>query len=70
MAEPTIIYSSGIEPDPHDVHDVLAFVLCPVSAFVERGASECTSAVMEVLGPAKAAAVRVWLEVDRQRGAN
>ncbi len=56
------VYSSGIEPDPHDALDVLAFVLCPVGVFAPSGEAAELRAVAELIGPAKAEAVRRWHE--------
>lgn len=54
------IYSSGFTPNPESAVDVLAFVLCPAGAFA-AGADEAELlAVAEIMGPAKAEAVRRW----------
>lgn len=61
------VYSSGYEPDPHDPVDVLAFVLCPLSVFAPSGDAEEVQAVAELIGPAKAEAVRRWYEAHSLR---
>ncbi len=64
------IYSSGIEPDPGDALDVLAFLLCPVDVFAPGGSDEEHAAIVEMLAPAKEEAVRKWLEADFLRTTN
>jgi hypothetical protein len=64
------VYSSGIEPDPSDALDVLAFVLCPLRAFAPAGDEAELEAVAEMIGPAKEEAVRRWQEVYRARRAS
>ncbi len=54
------VYSSGFEPDPLDALDVLAFVLCPVEVFAPSGDENERQAVEELIGPAKAEAVKRW----------
>jgi len=56
------VYSSGFEPDPKSARDVLAFVLCPLEAFAPGGDAGELAAVAELIGPAKAEAVRRWYE--------
>ncbi len=64
------IYTSGLEPDPQDALDVLAFVLCPVAVFAPEGTARERAAIAEMLTPAKEEAVRKWLEADFLRTAN
>lgn len=64
------IYSSGIEPDPRDARDVLAFVLCPIAVFAPAGSEEERAAIAEMLAPAKEEAIRKWMEADFLRTAN
>lgn len=54
------IYSSGYTPDPESARDVLAFVLCPAAAFAAGADQDELLAVAEIMGPAKAQAVRRW----------
>lgn len=54
------LYSSDFSPDPHDALDVLAFILCPVAAFAPGGDADELAAAAEMIGPAKAEAVRRW----------
>lgn len=56
------VYSSGLAPDPNDALDVLAFVLCPLRVFAPTGEAAEMQAVAELIGPAKAEAVRRWHE--------
>lgn len=56
------VYSTGFEPNPLDPIDVLAFVLCPLAAFAPTGDDAEIAAVAELIGPAKAEAVRRWYE--------
>jgi hypothetical protein len=56
------VYSSGFEPDPLDPIDVLAFVLCPIGVFAPSGDEAEVQAVAELIGPAKAEAVKRWHE--------
>ena len=64
------IYTSGIEPNPHDARDVLAFILCPIAVFAPTGSPQECAAIAEMLGPAKEEAVRKWMEADFLRSAN
>ena len=57
MAE---VYSSTFEPDPGDASDVLAFVLCPLAAFASTDDADELEAIAELIGPAKAEAIRRW----------
>lgn len=54
------IYSSGYSPNPESALDVLAFVLCPAAAFATGAGEDELEAVAEIMGPAKAQAVRRW----------
>ena len=58
--EPETVYSSALTPDPASALDVLAFVLTPPEAFAPTGDDEELAAVAELLGTAKAEAVRRW----------
>jgi hypothetical protein len=60
------VYSSNFAPDPHDPLDVLAFVLCPLRVFAPSGEAAELEAVAELIGPAKAEAVRRWYEAHRE----
>jgi hypothetical protein len=64
------VYSSGFAPDPSSAIDVLAFVLCPAEVFAPRGGADERAAVAEMIGPAKAEAVRRWQEARRASEAN
>jgi hypothetical protein len=54
------LYSSEYQPDPKSALDVLAFVLTPVEAFASIDNPEEREAVEELLGSAKAEAVKRW----------
>ncbi len=54
------VYSAAFEPDPSRALDVLAFVLCPVTAFAPTGTADELAAVAELIAPAKAEAARRW----------
>ena len=56
------VFSTGFEPDPSDPLDVLAFVLCPLAVFAPDGDPDELAAIAELIGPAKAEAVRRWHE--------
>jgi hypothetical protein len=56
------LYSSGIQPDPNNAVDVLAFVLCPIGVFAPTGDEDELAAVAEMIAPAKAEAARRWHE--------
>jgi hypothetical protein len=58
--EPETVYSSAMSPNPASALDVLAFILTPVEAFSPTGDDEELAAVAELLGSAKAEAVRRW----------
>lgn len=64
--EPETVYSSALTPNPASALDVLAFILTPVAVFAPGGGEEEMAAVAELLGSAKAEAVRRWqdLRVD------
>ncbi|RMH39450.1 MAG: hypothetical protein D6689_16525 [Deltaproteobacteria bacterium] len=64
------IFSADYSPDPYDALDVLAFVLCPVRAFAPTGDAAELEAAAELIGPAKAEAVRRWHEQFVSRTAN
>ena len=64
------LYSSDFTPDPHDAVDVLAFVLCPLRVFAPSGDESEIQAVAELIGPAKAEAVRRWYEAHREQQLN
>jgi hypothetical protein len=64
------IYSTEYAPDPYDALDVLAFVLCPVRAFAPTGDAAELEAAAEMIGPAKAEAVRRWHEGFVSRRSN
>ena len=61
--EPETVYSNAISPDPGRAIDVLAFILTPVEAFAPTGDDEELAAVAELLGAAKAEAVRRWRDL-------
>lgn len=54
------LYSSSYSPDPARALDVLAFVLTPVEAFAQVDHPEEREAVEELLGEAKAEAIKRW----------
>jgi len=64
------IYSTDLSPDPYDALDVLAFVLCPVRAFVPTGDAAELAAAAEMIGPAKVEAIRRWHEQIAARALN
>jgi hypothetical protein len=57
---PETVYSSTYQPDPQSALDVLAFVLTPVGAFAHADDPEELAAVGELLGSAKAEAIKRW----------
>ncbi len=61
--EPETVYSSAMSPNPASALDVLAFILTPASAFAPTGDDEELAAVAELLGSAKAEAVRRWQDL-------
>lgn len=56
------VFTSAIEPDPHDPVAVLAFVFCPPGVFAPAADEGERQAVAELMAPAKAEAVRRWYE--------
>ncbi len=60
----TPVYSSGFQPNPLDTIDVLAFVLCSPQVFVPGGDPDDMAAVIELIQPAKEAAIRRWQEAQ------
>lgn len=64
------LFSSEFGPDPHDALDVLAFVLCPLSAFAPGADADEIAAVAEMITPAKEEAIRRWQEAHRARHTN
>lgn len=60
----TPVYSSGFQPNPLDTRDVLAFVLCSPQVFVPGGDAEEIAAVMDLIAPAKEAAIKRWQEAQ------
>ena len=61
--EPETVYSSAMSPNPASALDVLAFILTPAAAFAPTGDDEELAAVAELLGSAKAEAVRRWQDL-------
>lgn len=61
--EPETVYSSAFAPNPGSALDVLAFILTPAAAFAPTGDDEEVAAVAELLGNAKAEAVRRWQDL-------
>jgi hypothetical protein len=61
--EPETVYSSALSPDPASALDVLAFILTRPEAFAPTGDDEELAAVAELLGSAKAEAVRRWQDL-------
>lgn len=57
------LYSSSYQPDPGSARDVLAFVLTPVEAFAQADDPEELKAVEELLGEAKAEAIKRWFSL-------
>ncbi len=55
------LYSSNITPDPKDLVDTLAFVLCPPDLFVSSGDKEELRALEPMIGLAKEKVTRQWL---------
>ena len=49
---------TGFAPNPESALDVLAFVLCPASAFAPAGDAAELDAVNELMRPVKAEAIR------------
>jgi hypothetical protein len=61
--EPETVYSSAMSPNPASALDVLAFILTPATAFAPTGDDEELAAVAELLGSAKAEAVKRWQDL-------
>ncbi len=61
--EPETVFSSSMTPNPASALDVLAFVLTPPEAFAPGSDDEELAAVTELLGSAKAEAVRRWQDL-------
>ena len=61
--EPETVFSSSMTPNPASALDVLAFVLTPAEAFAPGSDDEELAAVAELLGSAKAEAVRRWQDL-------
>ena len=57
------VFSSSYQPDPSSARDVLAFVLTPVEAFAQVDDPQELEAVSEILGSAKAEAVKRWFSL-------
>ena len=70
VADVSCIYSAEYAPDPYDALDVLAFVLCPIRAFAPTGDAAELEAAAEMIGPAKAEAIRRWHEQRVTRTVN
>jgi hypothetical protein len=64
------VYSSGFQPDPNSAVDVLAFVLCPLTAFAPGADAEEIEAVAEMIAPAKHEAVMRWFEARKVSARN
>ena len=60
------LYSSTYQPDPRSALDVLAFVLTPIEAFARVDDPEELEAVSELLGSAKAEAVKRWFSLREE----
>jgi len=64
------LYSSEYQPDPKSALDVLAFVLTPVEAFASVDDPAEREAVAELLGAAKAEAVKRWYKLRGKKRRN
>ncbi len=64
------VYSTSFSPDPTDSLDVLAFVLCPASAFAHSQDPAEVEAVMEIIGPVKEEVLRRWQVADLSKRTN
>ena len=60
------LYSSSYQPDPKSALDVLAFVLTPIEAFARVDDPDELEAVSELLGSAKAEAVKRWFSLREE----
>lgn len=66
IAQPAeIIYQSAITPDPSSAVDVLAFVLCPITAFAPAADDDELEAVEQLIQPAKIEALRRWYQAHQ-----
>ena len=61
------MYGLGFSPNPEDAIDVLAFVLCPATAFAPGADDDEMKAVQAVLGPMKEEAIRRWAALTAAR---
>ncbi|MGE5186083.1 MAG: hypothetical protein ACM31C_28705 [Acidobacteriota bacterium] len=64
------LYSSSYQPDPRSALDVLAFVLTPLEAFATVDDPAEREAVAELLGNAKAEAVKRWYSLQGKKRTN
>ena len=64
------LYSSSYQPDPRSALDVLAFVLTPLEAFATVDDPAEREAVAELLGSAKAEAVKRWYSLQGKKKTN
>ncbi len=64
------LYSSSYQPDPRSALDVLAFVLTPLEAFATVDDPVEREAVAELLGNAKAEAVKRWYSLQGKKRTN
>ncbi len=64
------LYSSSYQPDPRSALDVLAFVLTPLEAFASVDDPAEREAVAELLGNAKAEAVKRWFSLHGKSRTN
>ena len=67
---PETLYSSRYTPDPSCARDVLAFVFAPAEAFAGGGDPDELEAVLELLGDAKAEAVKRWQDLRLDASCN
>src|SRR5262249_28479764 len=61
--QPETVYSSALSPNPASALDVLAFILTPPEVFAPAADDEELAAVAELLGSAKAEAIRRWQDL-------
>ncbi len=66
----TTVYSSDLRPNPQSPRDVLAFVLCPATAFAESHDPDELAAVEEIIGSVKEEAIRRWFELITAANSN
>ena len=64
------LFTSSYSPDPARALDVLAFVLTPVEAFGPVEHPEEREAVEELLGEAKAEAIKRWYSLRSEAEQN